>query len=179
METGISNLKDILELIIGFVGAGSLAYASYGYYLSKKQLNFAVIINCTERFQKIYPQLESEDKNERVKAAKLYIDLCNEELFYFKQKYLPEEIIVEWIDGMLHYLPHFKEGRNINENALKEIEEYDLLREYPRLKNAFKINKNFNRESFDLKNQNDRNELVAIVRKNLRSNEELYGIAVT
>jgi hypothetical protein len=85
METGINNLKDFLELIIGFVGAGSLAIAAYSYYLGKKQLNFAVIINCTERFQKIISQLDSNDPTEKEKAIGLYIDLCNEELFYWSQ----------------------------------------------------------------------------------------------
>ena len=72
METGINNLKDLFQIIIWLIGAGSLAVAAYSYYLSKKQLNFAVIIKCTERFQNILPQLESEDENERRKGIVEY-----------------------------------------------------------------------------------------------------------
>jgi len=165
METGINSLKDILQLIIGLVGAGSLAVAAYSYYLSKKQLNFAVIINCTERFQKIFPQLKSEDEDEKLKAVKLYVDLCNEELFYFKHKYLPDEIVDEWIDGMIYYLPHFKDGENVNEdeNYLKEIVEKSFLHDYPRIRESFTVSKKFN-----LAEGEERKELVEIIKANLK-----------
>jgi hypothetical protein len=139
METGINSLKDILQLIIGFIGVGSLAFTAYSYHLSKKQFNFAVIINCTERFQKILPLLESEDQAELEKAIGLYIDLCNEQLFYFENKYLPKEIIEEWTDGMLDYLPYFDEnGNNINKNLLSEkIETHKSFDKNPRLRKTF------------------------------------------
>ena len=60
------------------------------------------------------PKLKSQDKNERQEAIKQYIDLCNEELFYFKHGYLPEEIVNEWLDGMIYYLPHFDGEKNVN-----------------------------------------------------------------
>jgi hypothetical protein len=35
------------------------------------------------------------------------VDLCNEELFYFVEGYLPQEVIREWLTGMVLYLPHY------------------------------------------------------------------------
>jgi hypothetical protein len=167
METGINNLKDILQLIIGFIGVGSLASAAYSYHLSKKQFNFAVIINCTERFQKILPLLESEDQAELEKAIGLYIDLCNEQLFYFENKYLPKEIIEEWTDGMLDYLPYFDvEGNNINKNPLSEkLKKHKSFDKNPRIKKAFSANNKTNKAR--LKDGEIRKKLIANVEENL------------
>ncbi len=162
METGINNLKDLFQIIIWLIGAGSLAVAAYSYYLSKKQLNFAVIIKCTERFQNILPQLESEDENERRKGIGLYLDLCNEELFYFKYKYLPKEIIEEWTDGMLEYLPYYNSDseRNLNENKLsQEIENHLSFKKNPRIRKAFTI---------ETTTEETRKHLVANVKKRLK-----------
>jgi hypothetical protein len=167
METGINNLKDILQLIIGFIGVASLASAAYSYHLSKKQFNFAVIINCTERFQKILPLLQLEDQAERKKAIGLYIDLCNEQLFYFENKYLPKEIIEEWTDGMLDYLPYFDEsGNNINENPLsKEIEDHKYFNKNPRLRKTFTGSSKTKKAI--LKDGEVRKKLIAKVKENL------------
>lgn len=170
METGINNLKDLIEIIVGIVGASSLAIAAYSYYLSKKQLNFAVIVSCTERFQKIMPQLKSENEVERLCAIKAYVDLCNEELFYFKHDYLPKEIIEEWLDGMIYYLPHFRSGINVNnsEHYLKEIDS-EMLEEYPQIKKAFEIDSDFEYENFDIKDLQQRRKLVENIKSNLKN----------
>jgi hypothetical protein len=160
MET-VNLVIGISALIIAIVSA------FYSYHLSKKQLNFAVIISCTERFQKIMAQLKLNVKDEeRIQIIKLYIDLCNEELFYFKNKYLPDEIIDEWIDGMIYYLPHYNsDGRNLNENesCLLEIIENNLLHDYPRIKESFKVHKEFNLSKYE-----DKKELIKIVKANLK-----------
>lgn len=168
METGINNLKDFLEIFVWLVGAGSVIYASYSYKTSQKQLNFAVIVSCTERFQKIMPQLKSEDTKEKQRAIKAYVDLCNEELFYFKHKYLPEEIVEEWLDGMIYYLPHFKNGRNVNdsEHCLKEVDA-KMLGEYPQIKKAFEIDSDFNYEEFSFNDSQQRKKLTENIKSNL------------
>jgi hypothetical protein len=165
METGINNLKDLIEVIVWIVGASSLAFAAYTYYLSKKQLNFAVIISCTERFQIIMAQLKSTNDEERKRAVKQYVDLCHEELFYFRHNYLPDEIIDEWLDGMLYYLPHFVKGNNENRNPdyLKEINDLNLSEEYPKLEEVLRVN-----QPYDVTKPEQRKELVRIVKSNLR-----------
>lgn len=177
METGVNNLKDFLEILVWLVGAGSLIYAAHSYKTSQKQLNFAVIVSCTERFQKIMPQLKSENAGERQCAIKAYIDLCNEELFYFKHKYLPEEIVEEWIDGMVYYLPQFEgkfdaeeleqETKN-NQELPEQIAEQKLLAEYPRIKEAFTVGR-----YYDVSKKSERMELINRIKLNLESLEQI------
>lgn len=170
METGINNLKDLLEILVWLIGAFSLIYAAHSYKTSQKQLNFAVIVSCTERFQKIMPQLKSENASERQHAIKAYIDLCNEEMFYFKHKYLPDEIVEEWLDGMIYYLPHFKNGQIIDNSKhyLTEINA-EMLEEYPQIKKAFEIDSNFEYESFDFEDSQQRKNLVENIKSNLKN----------
>lgn len=170
METGINNLKDLLEILVWLVGASSLIYAAYSYKASQKQLNFAVIVSCTERFQKIMPLLKSEDADERQRAVKAYIDLCNEELFYFKHNYLPEEIVEEWLEGMIYYLPRFRNGKIIDSSNhhLTEINN-KTLEEYPQIRNAFEIRNEFEYESFDYEEQSHRKILIENIKSNLKS----------
>lgn len=170
METGINNLKDFLDIFVWLVGAGSLIYAANSYKTSQKQLNFAVIVSCTERFQKIMPQLKSEDIEEKQRAIKAYVDLCNEELFYFKHDYLPKEIIEEWLDGMIYYLPHFKNGKNVNnsEHCLKEIDA-KMLEEYPQIREAFEVDTDYSEEEFDFNNSQQRKSLVENIKFNLKN----------
>ena len=165
MQLGIENLKDLIEVIAWIVGAASLAFSAYTYRLNKSQFNFAVITSCTERFQRIMTALKSSDGDERLRAIKQYIDLCNEELFYFKNKYLPQEVIDEWIDGMIFYLPHFKDGENVNPSSdyIPEIIESNLLEDYPRIRRAFIVKK-----EYDLTSESERAELVRAVKKNLK-----------
>lgn len=165
MELGINNAKDFAEVLTWIFGVAALIFTAYNYYLTRKQLNFTVIINCAERFQKIFPQLKSQNQDEKLKAVKLYVDLCNEELFYFKYKYLPDEIVDEWIDGMIFYLPHLLNDSNVNtdESYLREITDNNLLRDYPRTQKAFEVTR-----EFDLSKYKDRKELVKIVKANLR-----------
>lgn len=165
METGIDNLKDLIEVVVWIISAGSLAFAAYTYHLSKKQFNFAVITSCTDRFQKIMGQLKSEDEGERLRATKQYVDLCNEELFYFKNRYLPDEVIDEWIEGMIYYLPHLEDGKNVNQGSdhLVEIIEKNLLEDYPRIRNAFIVDRKYN-----LSDESDRRDLVRSVKRRLK-----------
>ena len=155
------------------IGAFSLMYAAYSYKTSQKQLNFAVIVSCTERFQKIMPQLKSQDADERQRAIKAYVDLCNEELFYIKHNYLPEEIVNEWLDGMIYYLPHFRNGENLNnsEHCLKEIDA-KMLEEYPQIQKAFEVNNDFEYANFTFENSQQRKKLVENINSNLKDKNQ-------
>lgn len=182
MESGINNLKDLLEILVWLVGAFSLIYAAYSYKTSQKQLNFAVIVSCTERFQKIMPQLKSKYTVERENAVKAYVDLCNEELFYFKHKYLPKEIVEEWLDGMIYYLPHFRNGENINKSkdCLTEIN-FEMLEEYPQMKRAFDIDSDFDYDKFDFRDSEQRKSLVENIKSNLenkKSTKLIYKLKI-
>jgi hypothetical protein len=165
MDTGMKSVKDWIEVIAWIIGAGSLAFTAYTYYLNKKQLSFSVIISCTERFQAIMATLKSSAGEGRLSAIKQYVDLCNEELFYFKNKYLPDEVVDEWLDGMVYYLPHFNGNEDVNQNpdCLKEISKENLLADYPRVKDAFTVNAVYKVES-----KSERRRLIERIKKNLK-----------
>ncbi len=109
MITSLTILRDVLEsaaYAAQIVGVIVLLYAAYSYLLQRQQLNFDVMTSCTARFQNILPLLHFEVREERDKGEERYVDLCNEQLFYFANDYLPPEVIEEWPDGMVLYLPH-------------------------------------------------------------------------
>ena len=116
------------------------------------------------------PQLKSEDVIERERAIKAYIDLCNEELFYFKYKYLPEEIVEEWLEGMIYYLPTIKNGKVVEESKhyLKDIDD-ETLEEYPQVRNAFEIRDKSEYEDFDYEKRSHRKILIENIKSNLKN----------
>lgn len=103
-------------------------------------------------------------------AAKRYVDLCNEEIFYFKHNYLPNEIVDEWLEGMIYYLPHLTEdGQNLNEDdsCLRQIHNESLLDDYPRLTHAFTVSR-----MYDLGRKPDREALIRSIRQRLELQEK-------
>ncbi len=158
MKLGIESVKDIIEVLAWIVGAGSLAFATYTYRLNRSQFNFAVMTSCVDRFQRIIAQLKYGNDQEREQALRQYIDLCNEELFYFQNRYLPDEVIDEWLEGMIGYLPCFDgKGENLNPGCLPGIIEQDLLADYPRIRKAFTVGKPYKVTK----------ELISLIKENL------------
>lgn len=161
----------MIEVIALFISAGSslisaaaLAFAAYTYRINRNQLNFAVIANCTDRFQRIMARMKANDEAEKSKAIKQYVDLCNEEMFYFKNGFLPPEIADEWLDGMIYYLPHIVDGANVNPNEVAhQIDLPELSDEYPRVYGALQFD-----EEFRLNRAPTRLQLVSRVKANVR-----------
>jgi hypothetical protein len=140
MSLGFTTIKDILDTVILFLGAVGIFVGLVSYFTSEKQFRFGVIISLTERFQRIFVHFKSNNSKEKKLAIQQYVDLCNEELFYFKQGYVPDEVAYEWIDGMINLLPCFDlNGKNLNQDCLPGA--VDLVRDYPRLKKIFTFEK--------------------------------------
>lgn len=142
MGLGIDTVKDAIQTIVAVIGIIAIVIGVIGYFLSKNQFGFNVTVRCVEKFQKILPELETLDKktpHHKERILRQYIDLCEEELFYFKKRYLPREIIEEWIEGMLNYLPLYDgHGNLLNENCkLRDIDKSPLLSGYPRIRDCF------------------------------------------
>jgi hypothetical protein len=168
MKWGIESFKDGVEIIAWIVGAIAIAYAARAYRLSRNQFGFAVMTSCVDRYQKIITQLKYGKDQDKVIALGQYIDLCNEELFYFQKKYLPDAVRDEWLEGMINYLPYFNEkGDNLNPGCLPEIIKQNLLADYPRIKRTFTLP-----HGYDLSEEIDRKELIAQLKKNLYRKSE-------
>lgn len=118
-----------------------------GIYLahrqSQNQFKFTVMLSCIDRFQQLSPLLRGD--NEDLSRLKKYVDLTNEEFFYFQREYIPKEVIVEWMDSIVDFFPIYVNGseRPINYDQLlfKQIHDEKLLGGYPRLKKAFTLNR--------------------------------------
>ena len=127
--------------------------------MNRKQLNFDVITNCTVRWQEIAPDLERalREGNSEDEAIKRYVDLCNEELFYFIEGYLPQEVIREWLTGMVLYLPHYDyESRNEDRpEAFSGMVAWKMFEDYPRIQEVFGLDRVYN-----AREQRQRKELV-------------------
>jgi hypothetical protein len=163
MRTIIDMTAWIVGIIGMIIGIAGWMIARRTYRLSRSQFNFAVMISCIDRFQKIIAQLKYGNEQDREKALTQYIDLCNEELFYFQSRYLPDEVIIEWLEGMIQCLPLFNaKGDNVNPTCLPGIIEQGLLTNYPRIRKAFTVN-----ELLDPKSDSQRQELTSLIKKNL------------
>jgi hypothetical protein len=81
------------------IGVLSLIGALYAWRQSRDTFHQAVIVSCTNRFQKLSPSLQLDKLSSDV--IQQYLELCNEELFYFEKQYLPQPVIDEWVEGML------------------------------------------------------------------------------
>jgi hypothetical protein len=95
------ELKDILSLILQLITTLAIVIAVFQIQISRKQLNLSVIEMCINNFRNL--DLLTADKVDSNKARR-YIDLVNEELFYIQKKYLPRDVVEEWIDGMIDYI---------------------------------------------------------------------------
>lgn len=173
MDWGITTVKDVVEVLaylVQLVAALALITAILTYLAHRNQLRFDVITNCVERFQKIVPNMESADAQEAKRAKRQYVDLCNEQLFYFGEKYLPDEVVEEWLDGMIDYLPQLDgEGKAHLKSWRNGMTEPKMLKGYPRIEDAFTVD-----EPCDLGSRGERDELIEHLRGKVQKRSKLW-----
>ncbi len=162
MDLGIKTFIDLLEAaayVAQIFAAGAIVLAAVTYAVHRKQLNFEVITSCTARWQEIMPDLERavSGGDPDGEVAERYVDLCNEELFYFMEGYLPKEVAREWLTGMVFHLPHYQ-GKFENEDrpeAFSDMVSPELLKGYPRLNGVFNLDR-----AYDPRQDSEREALV-------------------
>jgi hypothetical protein len=122
------------------IGGGlGIIVAAGSYLIHRNQLSFAVVANCNERFQDLLIDLEGEDTRKREPAKRRYVDLCNEQLFYFSRGHLPREVFEEWLESMVDYLPLFDEVTGEVHPDCRGVIDPELLEGYPTLKGVFVV----------------------------------------
>jgi hypothetical protein len=132
----IENIKDLVQTLAALIGSVSLFIAAVAYFVSRKALQFNVMISCIGRFQALLPSLDSDEVAEQ--DVLRYMDLCNEELFYFEHEYLRREVALEWIEGMIKFLPVLDEATGAPWDGQSFITASDeLMQEFPRVAYAF------------------------------------------
>lgn len=144
--------------------------------MSKKQLNFSVLVRCITIFNDKFINIQKEKDLNTIKS---YIDFVNEELFYFESKYIPKKVALEWIDGMIEIIPIYDTDNSIinTSNCNIIIHEKNILYSFQRIKNAFKIKKEYNfeliysnyeTESNYTKRKKERKKLLKEIYKNIK-----------
>ena len=132
--------SELIYNIFAILAFGSIIWGFYSYTVNKKQLYGTTMSRCIDiyREQFIPSKLAGHEH-----LASDYIDFVNEELFYFEKKFIPKDIMIEWMDGMLNHVPIFKEGKIMNGTyCFYKITEDDLS-DYPRVRKAFNIKKKY------------------------------------
>ena len=140
--------------------------ASFTLYLSRKQVDLPVVMKCVERYQKIMGEINMHNKGEPQweNAVRQYLILCDEEGFYLRHRYISETVMYEWLEAMIYYLPHLKDGRNVNKSSYcLEVLENNLLEDHPRLKESLTVTR-----EYDLFDPSERRKLVKSVRRKLK-----------
>ncbi|MFH6984912.1 hypothetical protein [Marinoscillum luteum] len=171
----IESSTTIIANIVTIIGVIGLAAIWISHRLSVKQFHFTVMLSCIDRFQQLYPsQMDRQEEGFELRLRK-YLDLTNEEFFYFENGVIPKVVIVEWMDSIIECLPIYYLGNEqpINYDFLDfpEIHDRKLLQEFPRLNAAMRINGKYDfsviadRTTSDSRRQ--RRQVIAEILRNL------------
>lgn len=159
MPLGAESVKDFVEMLSIAVGAGALVLTATMYALSRKQLNFEVMVSCITRYQNLALALSADDPADDVVSR--YIDLCNEQLFYFQHDYLPDPVVSEWIEGMTRHIEHVSDSSEDRDERGTVVSARDL-EGYPRVEHAFTVDR-----IYDTHDPDERQLLVQAIKANL------------
>ncbi len=141
MESGIHTGKDFAEFLSYIITSFSLIGLWITYALSRKQIHFSTMEKCTNDFRNIVLLKDEKTQEDLIWQ---YVDLVNEEFFYLEKGYLPIEVCIEWIDGMIDYLPFYNSDGNFEESGnlpLINDEHFIkvLMANYPRILRAIQL----------------------------------------
>ena len=105
-------LSLIFNIVTILIAIGSFIFGICNYSAMKKfkqkTLQISLFSEYTKRYQDIMLHLYSDMENKDY--IRLYLDLCSEEYYLYKQDCLPKDVWKMWLDGMklMMKLPTFK-----------------------------------------------------------------------
>lgn len=154
--------SSILANIVTALGILSFIGLYLAHRQTQSQFRFTVMLSCIDRFQQLVPIIRN-DENDTTRLKK-YIDLTNEEFFYFQRNYIPKEVMIEWMDTIVEYLPIYTRNSSAPINystwIVKLIHDENLVKGYPRLLHALTIGA----ADIDVR---DKERLIRLISKNL------------
>jgi hypothetical protein len=179
-DSGLNTFAEWLQAasaVATIVGVIVIVYTVRGYSLSQNQFKFGVMTHCLDRYYAVMFEQSGLKNTDSDMWFQQYCELINEQMFYFQVKYLPLDVIIEWLDGILDFVIIRKAGSNevINSEVVKDSDRIVVKQEFfPRLKAAFTIHSgNDYKPAFDKENPNyseTRRLLITEVLTNLRGN---------
>jgi len=145
-----SEAVDLTSKAVTALGIITIIITYWQTILNKKVLYLTVMERCINRFTEVYPNLLEPLVQEP--TFRSYIELTNEELFYISKRYLAKEVALEWIDGMLTFIPVYNRKKQlINENALLLNYNWDeIYKGYPRIEHFMKENYFFSSSDMEI-----------------------------
>jgi len=124
-------------ILNNMMGLLSLPISLYVFYKSQKQLHFATMSRCIDIYREKYSSLSCDSEK---KQCIEFVDFINEELFYLENRFVPDKVAMEWIDGMIDLVPIIINDKIINKHiCLQKILEDNTFEKYRRVKNAFNL----------------------------------------
>ncbi len=155
------NVILVISTLAQVVSAGAIVFAARQIKINRNQLYSNTIIRCLDSFQEIDITQETIDE----KQIRRYIDLIGEELFYIQKGFIPEEVALEWIDGMIEFIPLTHGNKEIlnKNNCIFHLfqNQAKLLQSYPRIKTAFRVTTWYNESVVYGEHGNERGKLRA------------------
>lgn len=132
---------ELVYYIVAIIAFISIFFTIFSYFVMQRQLYASTVSRCIDIYRNDFFDLSSEVDR---KLCEKYVDFVNEELFYLENRFLPDVVGEEWIDGMIDLIPVYVNNRIVNQNcALTIISEKKLLHSYPRIKKAFVVKKDY------------------------------------
>lgn len=168
MDSGINTGKDIAEFLSYLITSFSLIGLWITYALSKKQIHFSTMEKCTNDFRNVVLLKDEKTQEDLIWQ---YIDLVNEEFFYLEKNYLPLEVCIEWIDGMIDYLPFynadgkFENSENfplLNDQSFAKI----VMANYPRILRVIQLKKKIDFEAIRISPLTEENRQIRFEERN-------------
>lgn len=139
------SLFEICSLTLSGFTVLTLFFAVRQIKINRQQLYLATITKCIQDFRTM-GNIDKDTKDEGVLWK--YIDLVSEEMFYFQHDYIPTNVSLEWIDGMLDYLPvSDQNGMVLNSDhciELLAIKIDTFFIRFPRIRRSFQIEGTYN-----------------------------------
>jgi len=169
-----SGLLEDFANIATIAGGLAIAVGVISYKLNKKQFNFSVLVRCITHFSENFASISNTTADKDLKA---YVDFVNEELFYFEKNYIPKDVALEWIDGMIDYMPIYSQGKKkvLNpEQSIKKIDDLKILQSFQRVKKAFTVNEKYDFDKIYGANDTD-NGYLKRRKERERLAKEIYG----
>ncbi|MDP1726945.1 MAG: hypothetical protein Q8M15_09195 [Bacteroidota bacterium] len=172
MDWGLKSYKDIAEFASYLVTSLSLMGLFIVYRFSKKQIHFSTMEKCINDFK----ELDNLDSKASQKDIMKYIELVNEEFFYLENGYLQAAVAIEWIDGMIDFLPFLDKSGNIKNQRFELMVSGEVVNtyliNYPRVLNSIKLKTEIDfdkiHSSSFAERKNERDKLITQIVSNLK-----------
>lgn len=121
-----NDILDVAQLLANIATIGGIIAIFFLFKQhnhSKDLRNLQLMQRCIDNFRTWY-------SNPNKKVDFFYLELLNEELFYFQKGLIEEEIALEWIEGILDFII-IKGKDEINLNKYYKQEDVEKLDQWP------------------------------------------------